>query len=201
MEYKKGVKTMSTPSSGALFNRRLAVIITASLFFGVVMSIIKGNEDDIRGAIGNVCAPWLLLAFLSSVFAKKYRIIQAVIVGFLASIGALIGFYFANSFVLDLGPHPWLVKVGLTLRSGLFYYELSFISGPVFGALGGWYIRHKALTPALLMALLFVLEPFTWTFYDFGGFRSYPIVSVVEATIGVMACIVLVIRFQFSRPR
>jgi Family of unknown function (DUF6518) len=192
---------VSTPSSDALFNRRLAIIITASFFFGVVMSIIKGNEDDIRGAIGNMCAPWMLLPFLSSVFAKKYRIIQAAIVGFLASICALIGFYFANSYVLDLGPHPWLVKVRLTLWSGLFYYKLSLLSGPVFGALGAWYIRRKTCTPALLMALLFVLEPFVWLVYDFGGFRSYPILAVVEATIGVIACIVLVIRCKVSRLR
>lgn len=192
---------MSTPSSDALFHRRLAIVITASFFFGVVMSIIKGNDADIRDAIGNLCAPWMLLPFLSSVFAKKYRIIQAAIVGFLASTCALIGFYFANSFVLDLGPHPWLVKVGLTLRSGFFYYKLSLLSGPVFGALGGWYIRRKACTPALLMALLFVLEPFVGLVYDYSGFRSYPIVAVVEATIGVIACIVVVIRSNVSRLR
>lgn len=200
---------MPGPTSGLLFKWRLVIIVAASFFFGVMMSIIKGNDIGIRDAIGNVCASWLLLPFLSSVFAKRHRTIQAAIVGLLASFCAFTGFYFTNSFVLDLGPHPWVVDISLTMRSGWFYFVLSFLSGPFFGFLGGWYIRYKTSGPALLMALLFVLEPCVWTLYEaisntasvagFSSFLYYPIVSVVEATIGVIACIVLVIHYKLFR--
>lgn len=164
------------------------------------MSVLKGNDIGLRDAIGNVCAPWLLLPFLASVFAKRHRPLQAAMVGFMASLCALAGFYFANSFVLDLGSHTWMVDVSLTLRSGWFYFVLSILSGPCLGLLGAWHIRRKPLTPALLVALLFVLEPFTWKIYDFGGFSAYPILSVIETTIGILACIVLIIRFKLARP-
>lgn len=192
---------MSTSASDVFFNQRLAIIISVSFFFGVMMSIVKGNEADIRGAIGNICALWLLLPFITSVLAKKYGIIQGAIVGFITSFFALIGFYFANSFVLSLGSHPWLVKVSMTIRSGWFYYMLCILSGPFFGALGGWYVRYKTTILPLLMAFLFVLEPFTWKLYDWGGFRSYPIISVVEVAMGIIAFLALVIRFKLSFVR
>lgn len=164
------------------------------------MSVIKGNNAGIRDAIGNISAPWLLLPFLASVYVKRQRPFQAALVGFLASICGLMGFYFANSFVLDLGPHPWLVDLSLTLPGMWFWALLSLFSGPCLGLLAAWYLHQKTLIPALLVALLFVFEPFTWKVYDIGGTSSYPILSLIEITVGIVACIVLVIRrFKLSQ--
>lgn len=177
---------------------RTIVIVLVSLSFGVMLSIIKGNSAGIRDAIGNISAPWLLLPFLASVFAKRHGLVQAASVGFLASMCALLGFYFANSLVLDLGPHPWLVDLSLTLRGMWFWSLPSLLSGPFFGLLGAWYIRHRALVPALLVALSFVFEPLSWKIRNFWVFNSYPIISVLESTVGIIACIVVVIRFKVS---
>ncbi|WP_067625352.1 DUF6518 family protein [Alicyclobacillus acidiphilus] len=181
--------------------RRMVAIVSVSLCFGAMMSIIKGNDAGLRDAIGNISAPWLLLPFMASVYAKEYQPVHAALTGFLASICALMGFYVANSFVLDLGPHPWLVDLALTLPGMRFWSLLSVFSGPCFGLLGAWYVRRRALTPALLTALLLVFEPFTWKIYDFGDFRSYPVLSLTETTVGLVACAVLVIRFKLSQRR
>jgi hypothetical protein len=185
--------------SNSLFKRRLAFVITVSLLFGAIMSIIKGNEDGIRNAFGNICAPWMLLPFLSNVYLKTYRIIQATLIGVVTSICALIGFYFTNSFVLDLGRDSWLAGVGLTLSSGLFYYKLGLFSGLFFGALGGLHGRYKTSIPAQLMAIIFVLEPFTWRFIGWENLNRYPIISVVETGIGIIAWIILVVHVKLSR--
>lgn len=181
--------------------RRIIIIVLVSLFFGVMMSVIKGNDPGLRDAIGNISAPWLLIPFLASVYAERHRPSHAALVGFLASMCALIGFYFANSFVLDLGPHPWLVDLSLTLPGMWFWFLLSLLSGPCFGLLGAWYTRHRTLIPALFVALLFVFEPFTWKIYDLGGLLSYPILSTIETTIGLVGSIVLVVSFKLSHKR
>ncbi|MCL6444740.1 MAG: hypothetical protein K6T83_15015, partial [Alicyclobacillus sp.] len=103
------------------------------------MSIIKGHDVGLRDAIGNMSAPWLSLPFVAAVYAKLHRPVQGALVGLLVTFCAWTGFYFMNPFVLDLGPHPWPEKLGLTMRSGWFYFLLGFLSGPIWGFLGGWY--------------------------------------------------------------
>ncbi|MCL6446345.1 MAG: hypothetical protein K6T83_23345, partial [Alicyclobacillus sp.] len=130
---------MPNAASGERLMWRLALVVSASVFFGAIMSIIKGNDVGLRDAIGNMSAPWLSLPFVAAVYAKLHRPVQGALVGLLATVCALTGFYFMNSFVLDLSPHPWLEKLGLTMRSGWFYFLLGFLSGPIWGFLGGWY--------------------------------------------------------------
>jgi hypothetical protein len=50
-----------------------------------------------------------------SAAAGSRRVIIGAFCGLAATLVALVGFYFAESFVLDLGPHPWLTDLSLTM--------------------------------------------------------------------------------------
>lgn len=43
--------------------RRIGVVVLLAVAFGISDSVLKGNGDGIRAAIGNAAAPWLLLPF------------------------------------------------------------------------------------------------------------------------------------------
>src|ERR1700756_123410 len=94
--------------------RRLALIMGLAAVFGIAAAWIKGNDIGLRDAIGNLSAVWLLLPFLAGAPAGSRRVSTGALFGLAATLAALVGFYFAESFVLDLGPHPWLTDLALT---------------------------------------------------------------------------------------
>lgn len=77
----------------------------------------------------------------------------------MATFIALLGFYVTNSFVFDLGPHPWLTDLNLAVVGGKGYFFFSLVSGPIFGMLGVWWVRTRSVIPVLIVGLFFVLEP------------------------------------------
>lgn len=183
-----------------MLNVALAAIGAA--VFGVAMSVLKGNDGGaVRNAIGNLSAPWLALPFVAGAFAGAGRIIRSALIGLLVSFAALSGFYFANAeIVLQLGPHPWLVDLRLAFGVGYFFRFAAF-SGPLFGALGGWWQQTRSRTLAVLVAGLFVLEPVGWL-VSFGAqpaaYSGSAAVWAVEGLAGLAACALLARR---SRPQ
>lgn len=172
--------------------RRLLVVLAGGIAFGAAMSALKGNGDGVREAIGNTSAPWLLLPFIAGAWVGGRRVLRAGLVGLAVSIAALGAFYFANSFVLDLGPHPWPQDLVLTVEAGKRYFLLGLVSGPIFGALGGWWQRRQSALVGVLIAGLLVAEPFAWLLYEAtsrGHFIDHPKVWVVEGFVGLVACI------------
>ena len=91
----------------------------------------------------------------------------------------LVGFYVANSVVLDLGPHPWLVDLRLALRGGRFSFVLGALSGPVFGALGALWLRRHSTPLGVLVA-------------------SNVVVWIVEMLLGLVGAAVVI---AMARPR
>ena len=152
-------------------------ILALAVLFGAASAWIKGNDAGLRDAIGNASAPWLLLPFLAGAACRSRGPAGAALAGLAATLAALAGFYFADSFVLDLGPHPWLVDLSLTMRGAVFWAERAVVTGPVFGALGFWWRRHRSLLAAGLVAAAFVLEPAAWWLYGgyLGGGAAYPV--------------------------
>jgi hypothetical protein len=180
---------------------RAAGAVVVAFLFGAAASVLKGNGWGVRAVIGNMSAPWLLVPFIAGALTDGRRIRQAAFLGTVASLVALGGFYFANTFVLDLGPHPWLVDLRLTMRGGQQYFMLAAVSGPVFGVLGGWWQRRRATWPGILMAATFVLEPLAWLGYEHNqssAFTDYPLVWTAEVAIGMGA---FAIASTFLRPR
>lgn len=131
----------------------------SALAFGIGVSVVKGNNAGIRDAIGNVSAPWLLISFLGGAIDGHRRVIVGALTGTVVTLIALLGFYVTNSFVLNLGPHPWLTDLNLAVLGGKGYFFFSLVSGPIFGTLGVWWVRTWSVCPVLIVGLFFVLEP------------------------------------------
>ena len=176
---------------------RTALILGLSLLFGAAMSWLKGDGPGLRDAIGNASAPWLLVPFLAGAApgtgagtrAGTSRLAIAAAAGLAATLAALAGFYVANSVVLQLGPHSWLTDLDLTVRGGLYWFERALVSGPVFGALGGWWRRNRSLTAAAVIAAMFVLEPGAWWLYNLrlGGGAAYAVPQYPALWLGEIA--------------
>jgi hypothetical protein len=173
-------------------SRKIALIMAASFVFGVVMAWIKGNGAGLSDAVGNVSAIWLLLPFLAGATADSRRVIVGALLGLLATLAGLTGFYFAESFVLDLGQHSWLTDLSLTMPTIRYYAEGGLITGPLFGALGLWWRQRRSVAAAGLIGAVFVLEPVAWWLYGMhiGGGAAYsvpgyPALWLTEIAIGV----------------
>jgi hypothetical protein len=163
----------------------------AALAFGAGVSIVKGNGGGVRDAIGNTSAPWLLLPFIAVLYSQIRNTRRGVLTGLLASMTALCGFYVANAFVLDLGPHSWLDDISLTVKAGRLFFALAVVSGPLFGALGARWNRTRSRWLAVLVAALLVVEPVASWLYGLMGRVAYADVAVVwagEITVGLCAC-------------
>jgi Family of unknown function (DUF6518) len=178
--------------------RRAALIIAGSVIFGIVMAWIKGNDAGLSDAVGNISALWLLLPFLAGAAAESHRPIVGALFGLVATLAALTGFYFAESFVLDLGQHSWLTDLSLTMGTIRYYAEAGIVTGPLFGALGLWWRHRRSVVAASLIAAAFVLEPAAWWLYgiQIGGGGAYPVPGypalwLGEITIGVAGFVLL----------
>jgi hypothetical protein len=170
-------------------------IVISALAFGITESVVKGNNAGIRDAIGNVSAPWLLIGFLGGAIGGRRRVIVGTLTGTVATLIALLGFYVANSFVLDLGPHPWLTDLNLAFVSGKIYFFFALVSGPIFGMLGVWWVRTRCVIPVFLVGLFFVLEPGI-RLAGSGGYNlgDQLLIGLVEIAIGVSWAVVTVRR-------
>jgi hypothetical protein len=112
--------------------------------------------------------------------------------GLIVSLAALGSFYVVNTWALALGPHPWVVDLRLALEGGRTYIALGVLSGPTFGALGGWWQGHRSTLIGVLVAALLVFEPLAWLAYERARpdrLTNYPVVWVVEVIVGLAACV------------
>jgi hypothetical protein len=178
--------------------RKMTALLGLAAAFGAASAVVKGNGSGLRDAIGNISAVWLLLPFLAGGAGGMRRPATAALAGLAATLVALCGFYFANSFVLDLGRHPWLTDLALTMRTVPHYAEFALLSGPVFGALGYGWRRRYSLAAAALIAAAFVLEPAAWWLYgrEIGGGAAYPVPGypalwLAEIAVGVAGFVLL----------
>jgi hypothetical protein len=176
--------------------RRIGAVFVVAFAFGLTLSVEKGNGGGVRDAVGNISAPWLLLPFVVGVVLGRGRTAVGAVVGLLATFVALAGFYLANSFVLDLGPHTRLDDVRLAVEGGKQYFVLALLSGPTFGALGAWWQRHRSTTLAVLVASLLVFEPLAWAAYERSAHSTlsdHPLVWAGEVIVGLLACVAVAI--------
>jgi hypothetical protein len=180
---------------------RLLVIVLAASAFGAAMSVLKGNDAGIRDDIGNLSAPWLLLPFFAGA-AVRQRDLGAAAAGLAATVAALVTFYVANAFVLDLGPHSLMNDLRLTVGATGYWLPRGLVSGPVFGALGGLWRRRGYPTLGVAVLLLLDAEPLFWTAaHRAGGVASFDFqpslaASIVESLVGLATavCILIVVR-------
>jgi hypothetical protein len=174
----------------------LLLVVLAAAAFGAAMSVLKGNDVGIRDDIGNLSAPWLLLPFFAGAAMQRREL--AAVAGLAATVVALVAFYVANAFVLDLGPHSLATDLRLTLGATGYWLPRGLVSGPVFGALGGLWRRRGYPTIGVAVLLLLDAEPLFWAAaHRAGGVASFNFqpslaASAAEAVLGLAATVFLV---------
>jgi len=122
--------------------RKLGPLLLAGIAFGVLVAVVKGQNTGVRDAVGNTSAAWVLVPFLAG--TRYPRVRQAALVGLATTLAAFFGFYLAEAAILDLGPHPWYVRLELTLGSGHVYETWGVLSGTVYGALAAGSLSRRA---------------------------------------------------------
>lgn len=184
---------------------RFFLIVLVATAFGVAMSVLKGNDVGIRDDIGNLSAPWLLLPFFAGA-AVRGRWLAGAAAGLAATCAALMAFYVANAFVLDLGPHSLLVDLRRSVTATRYWLPRGFVSGPVFGALGAlWRLRGYSTHSAVAVILVLDAEPLFWAAARrTGGVASFSfepslVVSVGEAVVGLAACMCIAVILSRTR--
>jgi hypothetical protein len=185
-------------AGGTTSARRLALVLALSVVFGILMAWVKGNGPGLSDAVGNISALWLALPFIAGAATASRGVTVGAFCGLAATLAVLTGFYFAESFVLDLGQHSWFTDLSLTMGTTVYYAERGLVTGPVFGALGSWWRQRRSVTAAALIAAVFVLEPLAWWIYGvrIGGGVAYPVPGypalwISEVAIGVAGFILL----------
>jgi len=168
--------------------RRLAVMLPASVAFGVLMALVKGQSDDLRGAVGNMSAPWVVLPFVAGVRCRRPS--HGALAGVATTVLAFAGFYAAEAAILDLGAHPWYVDLRLTLGTVNVYERMGLLSGAVYGALGAVWGARRSLLAASAVGAAFLAEPFLVFvvsregFWGGPGLLRYPLLWIAELVIG-----------------
>jgi hypothetical protein len=175
------------------FLRRPVAVVLVAAAFGVAVAVLKGGDAGVRDALGNISAPWLLLPFLAGTLVRGP--LRGALIGVTTCLAALTGFYVAEAFVLDLGGHPLLTNLALTLGAGRMYFVAGMLSGPLFGGLGGICTRHRRAMMAVVVGLALAGEPFAvfaWLSRegmapaDTGLVVQYPALWVGEMALGVL---------------
>jgi hypothetical protein len=144
--------------------RRIAFVLVGAFAFGLLAAWAKGQDTDgraaisqLRGALGNLSAPWVLVAFVAGTWSS--RLWSAALLGLLATMTALIGFYLLTTLVVDLGGHGFLDDLRRELSANRAYLEGGLLTGPSFGAFGGWWRQTRSLGTTAVAGALMAGEP------------------------------------------
>ncbi len=121
--------------------RRVSYLLLAAFAFGVLAAVIKGpggahSAAEIRSAVGNLSAPWLLVGFVAGTAVSRLR--SGALAGLAATMVALTGFYAVNALMHGSG-------LAFELSANRGYLQGGVITGIVFGALGAWWRQRRTL--------------------------------------------------------
>jgi hypothetical protein len=143
---------------------RIAAVLLGACVFGVLAAWAKGPNSggvqyvsQLRGVVGNLSTPWLLVPFFAGTQCRRLR--RGALLGLAATLCALAGFYLLNTLVENLGGHGFLGDLRLELVGNRAYFEGGVVTGPIFGALGAWWCRSRAARASLLVGALLMAEP------------------------------------------
>lgn len=132
----------------------VAVLLVAAVF-GIVTAAFKGDNPGLRSAIGNLSAPWLLVAFLPATLFG--RLLVGVLMGLVSTLVALAGFYVTLTVVLagHLGGGGPVREFFVEAGANRIYFVAGLVTGPLFGALGAYVgRRHRSVLAFVVGGLL-----------------------------------------------
>lgn len=176
---------------------RVLLVAVGCLVFGLVMAFFKGSTYNLPDVLGNLSAPWVLLAFWTSVLTSQGRVLRGVLIGTFFIEMAFLGFYIGESFVFHMATLP-------ALRDGLIWSSTGLVAGPLFGALGSVESRSGRGRLWFVVLSLFILEPFvTAGFFDLTT-GSAPLGHLelvaygIEVALGILGFVFIARRFGFT---
>jgi hypothetical protein len=143
--------------------RRTLLILAGAFVFGVLAALVKGPDGGVsmvsrvRSDLGNLSTPWLLVPFIAG--TQTRRSWGGVLLGFLATMSALLGFYLLTSVLVDLGRPGLLDNFGRDFSANRVYFISGAVSGPLFGALGVWWRRTRSVGASVVAGALMMGEP------------------------------------------
>ncbi len=172
--------------------------VVVGVLFGRGMSQIPSPHDAHVFWVGNLCAPWLVLAFLAGRVQRRRR--WAALAGVATDVACVAGFYSEFLFLpldsMGLSPGtPVRVAVTTDVERWLTFIApwlgAAVLGGLVYGLLGWWWRTARPLAAAVALGLPFVAEPALWPLED-GFYRGpWPLwaveVAVGLAVVGLMA--------------
>jgi hypothetical protein len=117
--------------------------LLAAAAFGVAAGLLKGNDTGLRGGIGNLSAPWLLVALLPALRCRS--VTRGALLGLASTLVALVGFYAALTAVLagQLGGGGHAAEFLAETSANRIYFLGGIVTGPVLGGIGAWIGRHR----------------------------------------------------------
>jgi hypothetical protein len=138
-----------------------SVLVGAAFAFGLLAAAVEGHGvgrfAELRNAIGNLSAPWLLVVFVAGI--RGSRLWSGALVALLATMIALVGFYLLNAVAQDLGEEGFIGDLRLELSANRGYLQGGAISGPILGAIGAWWRRSRRLHALTIVGALLMAEP------------------------------------------
>lgn len=106
--------------------------------FGLAAGLVHGNDGGLRGAFGNLSAPWLFVALVPGWFSGSA--LRGAVFGTMATLVALLGFYLTltATMVGHLGEvHGFVSSFTFVLEANRVWFAAGLFSGPVCGTLAG----------------------------------------------------------------
>ena len=170
----------------------------ACLLFGFLMAQFKGSMYNLQDVLGNLSAPWVLLAFWSSALTARGNSLRGALLGIVFLELAFFGFYLGESLAFHMGIVP-------ALRDGVIWSSTALVAGPLFGALGAREGRSNRGRLWFLVLSLFILEPFvTIGYFDLtaGKANLGPLelaAYAIEVAVGVLGCVLVARRFRLFK--
>ncbi|HYZ56626.1 MAG TPA: hypothetical protein VE733_24445 [Streptosporangiaceae bacterium] len=126
--------------------------------FGVAAGLFKGNDTGLRGGIGNLSAPWLLVALFPALHCRS--VMRGALLGLTSTLVALAGFYAALTAVLagQLGGEGHLAELLVEVDANRIYFLGGIVTGPILGAIGAWLGRYQRNSLWLVVGALVASE-------------------------------------------
>jgi Family of unknown function (DUF6518) len=112
----------------------------------------------VNQVLGNMGAPWLMVAFLAGTRTRRLRV--GATLGLAATLIALSGFYLAFALSANLGEHGFAGDLYLTVSGyNSRYFLAGLVSGPAFGAIGAWWNARGSAPASIGIGLILLCEP------------------------------------------
>ncbi len=165
--------------------------VMVGVLFGRLMSQISIPRDARVFWLGNLCAPWPLLAFLAG--TVQWGRVWAVLAGAATDVGCVLGFYaeflhFSRSILGLPDSTPMSSVVATAVERQIVFMAPWLVAavagGLVYGLLGWWWHTTRPLAAAVALGLPFLAEPALWPL-QYGVYRGPWPVWVIEVAAGL----------------